>query len=87
MNDNKYGILKAAEELIAEAGIAGATIAKVAKKAGVADSLVYQYFKGKEDLLFSVATERMNESLWQLDEQLEGIRTRNPGFANSSGTA
>ncbi|ACL05737.1 transcriptional regulator, TetR family [Desulfatibacillum aliphaticivorans] len=74
MSDNKYGILKAAEELIAESGIAGATIAKVAKKAGVADSLVYQYFKGKEDLLFSVATERMNESLCQLDEQLEGIR-------------
>ena len=74
MNDNKYGILKAAEELISEVGLARTTIAKVASKAGVADSLVYQYFKGKDDLLFSVATERMTESLLQLDEQLEGIR-------------
>lgn len=74
MNENKLGILKAAEELIAEVGIADTTIAQVARKSNVADSLIYQYFKGKEDLLFSVAEERMNEALLQLDEQLQGIR-------------
>ena len=70
---NKEKILKAAEELIPQLGIQGTTIAKVARAADVADSLVYKYFSGKEDLLFSVADIRILEALSELEEQLQGL--------------
>jgi len=73
MAKNKDRILEAAENLISENGIADTTIAKVAQKAEVADSLVYKYFKNKEDLLFSIAFRRIEEALAQFEEALRGI--------------
>ncbi|ACL05042.1 transcriptional regulator, TetR family [Desulfatibacillum aliphaticivorans] len=74
MTTTKDRILLAAEELITANGIAETTIAKIAQKAEVADSLVYQYFKNKQDLLFSVASIKLEEALDLLAEQLEGIK-------------
>ena len=74
MGQKKAKIIKAAEALIAERGIADTTIAKVARKAQVADSLVYKHFKNKEDLLFSIANMRMEEALNEFHEALQGIR-------------
>jgi len=74
MEDTKTKILKAAESLISEKGLDQTTIASIAGDAGVADSLVYQYFKNKQDLLFSVAENRFEEALALLDEQLQGIQ-------------
>ena len=74
MMKTKDRILLAAEELITANGIADTTIAKIAQKAEVADSLVYQYFKSKQDLLFSVAAIKLEEALELLEEQLEGIK-------------
>lgn len=70
----KSNILKAAEELISEKGIAATTISAIAAEAGVADSLVYQYFKNKEGLLFAVAEDCFSEAVAQLEEHLAGIR-------------
>jgi len=66
-------ILDAAEEIMSEKGLKDSSIAEIAKKAEVADSLIYNYFKGKEDLLFSIPNRRMKEVLKKLSEQLEGI--------------
>ena len=66
-------ILNAAEEVMSEKGLQSSNIAEIAKKAGVADSLIYNYFKGKEDLLFSIPGRRMKEVLKNLSEQLQGI--------------
>ena len=66
-------ILDAAEEVMSEKGLQNSSIAEIAKKAEVADSLIYNYFKGKEDLLFSIPKRRMKEVLKNLSEQLEGI--------------
>jgi TetR/AcrR family fatty acid metabolism transcriptional regulator len=74
MGNTKKRILDAAETLICEKGIAGTTISELAREAGIADSLVYKHFRGKEDLLFSVAYERLQEALAQFDEALQGIR-------------
>lgn len=71
--DKKKKILKAAEEIISQKGIAETTISEIAGKAGVADSIIYQFFKGKQDLLFSIPAERENEYLSLLDEHLQGI--------------
>jgi len=73
MAKNKDKIIEAAEKLISENGTADTTIAKVAQKAEVADSLVYKYFKNKEDLLFSIAFRRIEEALVQFEEALRGI--------------
>jgi TetR/AcrR family transcriptional regulator, fatty acid metabolism regulator protein len=66
-------ILDAAEEIMSEKGLQSSSIAEIAKKAGVADSLIYNYFHGKEDLLFSVAGRRIKDFLKDLSEHLQGI--------------
>jgi TetR/AcrR family fatty acid metabolism transcriptional regulator len=59
---------------MSEKGLARSSISEIARKAGVADSVIYQYFKGKQDLLFSVPGARMKEVLALLVEQLTGIQ-------------
>jgi TetR/AcrR family transcriptional regulator, fatty acid metabolism regulator protein len=67
-------ILSAAEKIMSLKGLNDASISEIAKEAGVAESVIYQFFKGKEDLLFSVPGERMKEVINYLHEHLEGIR-------------
>ena len=50
-----------------------ASISEISEMAGVTDSVLYHYFKNKEDLLFSVAHERLNDALVKMEEQLQGI--------------
>lgn len=74
MNETQKRILASAESLIAEKGLEGTTIAGIARKAQVSDSLLYQYFNGKQDVLFEVAYSKIKESIDQLNDQLQGIR-------------
>lgn len=71
--DKKEKIILAAEEIMSAKGLADSSISEIAKLAGVADSVIYQYFKGKEDLLFSIPGRRMKDVLGQLYENLQGI--------------
>ena len=73
MNKTQAKILRAAEELLAQKGIAGTTIADIADRANVAHSHAYRYFKGKKGLVFAVAHERIKDTLRELHEQLQGI--------------
>jgi TetR/AcrR family fatty acid metabolism transcriptional regulator len=66
-------ILDATEAIMSEKGLVNTSIAEIARKAGVTDSLIYTYFKGKEDLLFSIPARRMKEVLADLSQQLQGI--------------
>lgn len=43
-------ILRAAEEVFAESGYAGATIAEIARVAGVAKGTIYLYFRSKDEI-------------------------------------
>ncbi len=67
-------ILKVATEVFAEKGFNESTISQIAKKAKIAEGGIYVYFKNKEDLLFSIPEERMENFLSGLREQVEGIR-------------
>jgi len=71
--DKTQKIIQAAEEIISEKGLSGSNISEIAKRAGVTDSLIYNYFKGKEDLVFSIPGVRMKEFLKNLLEHLQGI--------------
>lgn len=73
MNKTKEKILAATEKLITEYGFQGTTISQIAKSANVADSLAYQYFKGKEDILFSILQKKLKETHMLLDDYLIGI--------------
>lgn len=50
-------LLLAAEQVFAEKGFEKATTIEIARTAGVAEGTIYEYFKSKEGLLFSVLRE------------------------------
>lgn len=66
-------ILKVATEVFAERGFNETTISQIAQKAKIAEGGIYVYFKNKEDLLFSIPEERMENFLSGLNEHLAGI--------------
>lgn len=72
-SDKRARIIAAAEEVFISKREHEANISEIAKKAQIADSAIYQYFKSKEDLLFSIPEERMKEVLKSLEEHLQGI--------------
>jgi TetR/AcrR family fatty acid metabolism transcriptional regulator len=47
-------IMQVASEVFGKKGYGGATISEIARKAGIAEASIYQYFKSKEQLLLSV---------------------------------
>ncbi len=56
----KERILDAAVVEIAQRGYHMTTIARIAKRAGVADGTIYLYFKNKEEILFSLFDRAMS---------------------------
>jgi len=73
-SDKRLKILASAEEIVSAKGLSDTTVSEIAKAAGVADSIIYQHFKGKEDVVFSIPAEREAEFFSLLTEHLEGIR-------------
>ncbi len=72
-NDKKQVILNSAREIISEKGLVKSNIAEIAKNAGVADSIIYHYFKNKEDMLFCVLGEQLKAVTKELLFHFEGI--------------
>ena len=58
-------ILDAAIVEIAQSGYHRTTVAKIARRAGVADGTIYLYFKGKEDVLVAVFDRAMDRFISQ----------------------
>lgn len=69
----KMKIIEAAEEIISQKGFENTKISDISTIAGVADAVIYNFFKGKEDILFTIPQIRLEDVLHQLKEQLEGI--------------
>ena len=61
--DKRARILEAAVRVFAERGFFNATVAEIARAAGVADETIYLYFKSKDDLLLQLFEEKMAELL------------------------
>src|SRR5260370_17807378 len=55
--------MDAAIKVFAERGFHTATVAEIARGAGVADGTIYLYFKSKDDLLLRLFDEKMTELL------------------------
>lgn len=59
--DKRNRIIEAAIVKIAEKGYHSARMSDIAKKAGVADGTIYNYFQNKEHLLLSIFEDKMTE--------------------------
>ena len=66
--DKPTRIVIAAEKLFSERGYRQASISEIARLSDVAEGTVYEYFKNKEDLLFSIPKMRFKEHIESLDE-------------------
>lgn len=62
-SDTKVKILKEARALFAEKGFAAAGIDEIAKKTGIAKSVIYYYFKNKKAILDTMIEHFIDESL------------------------
>ena len=69
----RQSIITAAEAVVSEKGLSDSTISEIALAAGLSDSIIYKYFKGKEDIVFSIPGERKGDFLSLLDSHLQGI--------------
>ncbi len=69
----RESILRAAIDVFSKKDFRTAGVAEIARKAGVADGTIYQYFKSKEDLFFSIPIEKTKEFRQELELHLEGI--------------
>ena len=69
----RESIIQAAIEVFSKKGFQASTISEIAERAGVADGSIYQYFKNKEDLFFSIPIEKTKEFRTQLELHLAGI--------------
>src|SRR5438132_12702675 len=65
-SDKRARIIDAAIKVFAERGFHTATVAEIARVAGVADGTIYLYFKSKDDLLLRLFDEKMTDLLAQL---------------------
>jgi TetR/AcrR family fatty acid metabolism transcriptional regulator len=72
--NKKDEILKVGMEVFAQQFYHEATISSIAEKAGVAEATIYEYFKNKEDLLFSIPEEKMKEVCSLAHLHLQGIK-------------
>lgn len=58
--EKRQAILDGAVRVFAEKGFFNATVAEVARAAGVADGTIYLYFKSKDELLLEVFDDKMS---------------------------
>ena len=70
--DKRARILEAAVKVFAGHGFFNATIAQIAREAGVADGTIYLYFKSKDELLFVLFDEKMSQLLDEAKAQIAG---------------
>ena len=70
INDKRYRIMNAAIASFAQRGYHQATIADVAREAGVAAGTIYLYFKNKDDLLVSIFEEKVQGFIQAFHQQL-----------------
>lgn len=67
-------ILEAAIEIFGRTNFRDAGICDIARRAGVAEGTIYQYFKNKQDLFFSIPIAQTETFVEELEVRLEGVK-------------
>jgi len=73
-SERKKQILNSAIKVFGKKGFQNATIAEIAKDAGVGDATIYEYFRNKEDLLLAIPVEVTKELIPQIEDHMMGIK-------------
>ncbi len=66
-------IIQAAAEVFGNSNFQNASISEIAQRANIAEGTVYQYFKNKEDLFFSIPAQKTEEFCEEFNLHLQGI--------------
>ncbi|MBU1276103.1 MAG: TetR/AcrR family transcriptional regulator [Proteobacteria bacterium] len=66
-------ILQSACRVINEKGYSGASVRDIAAEAGLTEPTIYLHFKGKEEVLFSIVEQQVEDSLVFMREHMAGI--------------
>jgi AcrR family transcriptional regulator len=66
-------VLAAAEEVFAEKGLHEASMAEIAKRAGLAVGTLYNHFADRDSLLMALVEMRKRELIEAIDEQLKAL--------------
>ena len=66
-------IIQAAIEVFGKKSFRDSSISEIARRASVAEGTIYQYFKNKEDLFFSIPIEKTREFCGELELHLQGM--------------
>jgi TetR/AcrR family transcriptional regulator, fatty acid metabolism regulator protein len=72
--ERRERILESALKIFAEKGFQDATISEISKAAEVSDATVYEYFKTKEELLFSIPEEITAASISETEKVMPFLR-------------
>jgi TetR/AcrR family transcriptional regulator, fatty acid metabolism regulator protein len=72
--ERRERILESALKIFAEKGFQDATISEISKAAEVSDATVYEYFKTKEELLFSIPEEITEHSISESEKVMPFLR-------------
>lgn len=71
----KRQILRAASRVFARRGYSAATIEDIARTAGISEGTIYNYFRGKEDLLIHIPRHLAGPVVDELAARLPEVRT------------
>lgn len=73
-SDTRMQIIEAAKILFATKGFHQTTVVDISKSIGLSEAALYEYFKGKEDLLLEIPDLWVSELLEDLESHLFGIK-------------
>ena len=63
LEERKQDILRAAKQMFVQQGFASTTISQIANEAEMATGTLYRYFKSKDELIWAVSHEHIEEEL------------------------
>jgi len=69
----RAALVRAGEEVLLEAGLAGVTPRSVCERAGMSRSSFYDYFSTKDDLLVAIAIDAIERWDAEIEEALAGV--------------
>ena len=77
--------MASAIRIFGEKGFQNATIAEIAKDAGIGDATIYEYFRNKEDLLLAIPVEITKGLIPLINDHMMGIKGALNKLGSSSG--
>ena len=63
LEERKQDIIRAAKQMFVQQGYASTTISQIASEAEMATGTLYRYFKSKDELIWAVSHEHIEEGL------------------------